>query len=89
MRPVPHIKNAISIHSLPKEGDASRYSASLWQSNFNPLPPQRGRQRLKRNLIPEKQISIHSLPKEGDVFQVAERGLARKISIHSHPKEGD
>ena len=57
--------------------------------NFNPLPPQGGRQ---INICVHRysyRISIHSLPKEGDFAFCAYSVFPVIISIHSLPKEGD
>ena len=79
----------ISIHSLPKEGDAKRAKSAAGDKNISihSLPKEGD----GRTVIPEHRktdISIHSLPKEGDLDALMEvKGI--KISIHSLPKEGD
>ena len=60
---------AISIHSLPKEGDHLILSGFKHISNFNPLPPQGGRQIVMVCNYNDEVISIHSLPKEGDLSE--------------------
>ena len=42
--------HSISIHSLRMEGDSFNTSCAARCSNFNPLPPHGGRQRVKENI---------------------------------------
>ena len=55
--------NAISIHSLPKEGDNVVYVRRRQKRDFNPLPPQGGR----RSISPQQLGAYHfnPLPPQG------------------------
>ena len=66
-RPYARYYISISIHSLPKEGDQCKIRRTHLQCNFNPLPPQGGRQLYTELGYSDFGISIHSLPKEGDL----------------------
>ena len=78
----------ISIHSLRMEGDQAYTSITLFDFDFNPLPPHGGRPSPHKPITPFCNISIHSLRMEGDVAVVSfsEPSL---ISIHSLRMEGD
>ena len=56
----------ISIHSLPKEGDATAKLQQLRQSQFQSTPSPRRETEFGEEDEDEEEISIHSLPKEGD-----------------------
>ena len=81
-------KRVISIHSLPKEGDEIYGVVETDDADFNPLPPQGGRQILTGAAAPAP--NFNPLPPQGgrriiDIY--CNKALA--ISIHSLPKEGD
>ena len=79
----------ISIHSLPKEGDSLVLAFAYGLSNFNPLPPQGGRDLFC--IAYKWHISyFNPLPPQGGRLKVKlEEHEAIRISIHSLPKEGD
>ena len=80
--------HSISIHSLPKEGDLKGIGAAAVAADFNPLPPQGGRQAQRRASGHGRHFN--PLPPQGGRPDVSQSRLTLKaISIHSLPKEGD
>ena len=79
----------ISIHALRREGDQMYWLTVMLHINFNPRPPQGGRQADLFNITEKFQISIHALRREGDLQFKKSFLLYWMISIHALRREGD
>ena len=80
--------HSISIHSLPKEGDLKGIGAAAVAADFNPLPPQGGRQGLCDTAAPNSKFQSTPSPRR-ETSAVCSFEADGTISIHSLPKEGD
>ena len=74
---------AISIHFLPKEGDAMTLLRRSAERSFQSTPSPRRETLQSRGTAALVQISIHSLPKEGDIE--IRRQIRRLLLFQSTP----
>ena len=81
-------REQISIHSLPKEGDINVTVKRVYQRNFNPLPPQGGRQLDRGYYIDMAKFQSTPSPRR-ETLNFGFGYIHIFISIHSLPKEGD
>ena len=62
--------NAISIHALREEGDATHLCTQILALYFYPRPPRGGRRETGAMSVTPINISIHALREEGDLYSV-------------------
>ena len=79
---------AISIHSLPKEGDKGSCIPHSYLLYFNPLPPQGGRHIALATARTARRFQSTPSPRR-ETDDLALIVVPYVISIHSLPKEGD